>query len=171
MICESVTISTELSDHSRAVTITSVLTVIDHLREKHQHLPLKINSTVWSSRFSGQFRSQFVFKLLASINSSLNITWCFNDRHQGKTPKDGIGGTLKKLCLLWCNVWEIHNWHIKTIYEICRQNSQRNNFLSLSAEDVLIEPDDIKDSPRIKNKFQIHMVKRFFDEWNNVHWK
>ena len=39
----------------------------------------------------------------------------------------------------------------------------------LPAEDVLIEPDDIKDSPRIKNKFQIHMVKRFFDEWNNVH--
>ena len=42
MICESITIS-ELSDHSRAATITSVLTVIDHLREKYQHLPLKIN--------------------------------------------------------------------------------------------------------------------------------
>ena len=42
MICESITIS-ELSDHSRAAATTSVLTVIDHLREKYQHLPLKIN--------------------------------------------------------------------------------------------------------------------------------
>ena len=34
MICESVMISSELSDHSRAAAITSVLTVIDYLREK-----------------------------------------------------------------------------------------------------------------------------------------
>ena len=44
VICESVTITSELPDHSRAAAITSVLKVIDHLREKHQHLPLKINS-------------------------------------------------------------------------------------------------------------------------------
>ena len=48
MICESVMITSELSDHSRAATITSVLTVIDHLRENYQHLPLKINSFLWS---------------------------------------------------------------------------------------------------------------------------
>ena len=90
MICESATISSELSDHSRAAAITSVLTVIDHLREKHQHLPLKINSVIWSDGFSEKFRSQF-----PSTDSSLNITWCYNERHHNKGPMDGIGGTLK----------------------------------------------------------------------------
>ena len=33
MICESVTISSELSDHSRALAIASVPTEIDHLRK------------------------------------------------------------------------------------------------------------------------------------------
>ena len=36
----------------------------------------------------------------------------------------------------------------------------------LPAEDVLIEPEDIEASPRIKDTLQIHMVKRFFDEQN-----
>ena len=38
--------------------------------------------------------------------------------------------------------------------------------LYLPAEDVLIEPDDIEASPRIKGTFQIHIIKRFFDEQN-----
>ena len=72
-ICESVTIGIELPDYSRTAVITSVLMVINHLREKHQHVPLKNNTIVWSDAYSAQFRSQFVFKLLSSIDSSLNI--------------------------------------------------------------------------------------------------
>ena len=36
--------------------------------------------------------------------------------------------------------------------------------LYLSAEEVLIEPDDIEVSPRIEDIIQIHMIIRFFDE-------
>ena len=39
-------------------------------------------------------------------------------------------------------------------------------YLYLPAEDVLIEPDNIKASPRIKDTLQIHIIKRFFDEQN-----
>ena len=35
IICESVTISSNLSDISRAAAIASLLMIIDHLREKH----------------------------------------------------------------------------------------------------------------------------------------
>ena len=35
-------------------------------------------------------------------------------------------------------------------------------YLYLPAEDVLIEPDNIKASPRIKDTLQIHIIKRFF---------
>ena len=38
--------------------------------------------------------------------------------------------------------------------------------LYLSAEDVLIEPDDIEASPRIKDTLQIQMIKRFFEKKN-----
>ena len=79
VICESVTITSELPDHSRAGAITSVLKVVDHLREKHQHLPLKINTIIWSDGCSAQFWSRFLFKLLAGTDSSLNITWCYNE--------------------------------------------------------------------------------------------
>ena len=51
MISESTTISSELSDLSREAAITSVLTVIDHLREKQQHVLLKNNSVVRSDSF------------------------------------------------------------------------------------------------------------------------
>ena len=36
----------------------------------------------------------------------------------------------------------------------------------LPAEDVLIEPEDIQASLRIKYTLQIHMIKRFFDKEN-----
>ena len=38
--------------------------------------------------------------------------------------------------------------------------------LYLPAEDVLIKPDGIKASPRIKDTLQIHIMKRFFDKKN-----
>ena len=95
IICESVTISSNLSDISRAAAIASLLMVIDHLREKHQHVPLKNNPTVWSDGCSAQFWSLFVFKLLLSIDSSLNITLCYNKSHQVNGSMDGIGETLK----------------------------------------------------------------------------
>ena len=95
MNCETVTITSELYDHSRAAAITSVLTVINHLIEKPQHLPHKTNPIAWSNDCSAQFRFQFVFKLLSRIDSSLNITWCYNERYHGKGSINGIRGTFK----------------------------------------------------------------------------
>ena len=55
VISESLTITSELSDHSRAAAITCILKIIDHLREKHQHLLLKISAVIWSDDCSAQF--------------------------------------------------------------------------------------------------------------------
>ena len=163
MICESVTISSELSDHSRAAAITSVLIVIDHLREK-QHVPLKNNFIVWSDGFSAQFQSQFVFKLLSRIDSCLNITWCYNERHHGKGHINGTGGTLKD-----CVYHDVMSGKCvidipKPFAEHVDKTVKRITYLYLPAKDVLIEPDDIEASPKIKDNLEIHMIKRFFDE-------
>ena len=59
----------------------------------------------------------------------------------------------------------MRNWHAKTICRACRQSSLSwYNLLVYLPADVLIEPDDIEASPRIKVTLQIHMIKWFFDE-------
>ena len=169
MICESVTTSSDLLGLSRAAAMTIVLTVIDRLREKHQHVPLKTNSIVWSDGCSAQFRPQFDFKLLSIIDLSLNITWCYNERNRDKGPMDGIGGTLKS-----CIYRDVISG--RSLIDTPKPFAKHANkgvkdiaSLCFPAEDALIEPDDIEASPRITDTFQIHMIKRFFDEQKVPH--
>ena len=42
-----------------------------------------------------QFRSRFIFKLLSVVDSTLNLTWCYNKNYHNKGPVDGIAGTLR----------------------------------------------------------------------------
>ena len=166
VISESVTITSELSDHSRAAAITCILKIIDHLREKHQHLPLKINAVIWSDGCSAQFRSRFVLKLLAGINSFINITWCYNKRHHGKEPMDRIRGTIKN-----CVDRDVMSEKCvidtpKEFAEHAEKVVRGITSLYLPAEDVLVEPDEIEVSPRIHETLQVHIVKRCFDRRN-----
>ena len=165
-MCESVTITSELPDHSGAAAITCVLKIIDHLREKHQHLPLKINAIIWSDGCSAQFRSRFVFKLLAGINSSIKLTWCYNERHHGKGPMDGIGGTIKN-----CVYRDVMSGKCvintpKEFADHVEKSVKGVTSLYLPVEDVLVEPDDIEVSPKIPETLQVHLVKRHFDQRN-----
>ena len=48
---------------------------------------------------------------------------------KAKGPRTASQDFFKKVCLLWCNLSEIRNWHIKTICGTCLQSSQRYNFL------------------------------------------
>ena len=43
LVSESITVTSELPDHSRAAAITCVSKVIENVRENHQHLPLRIS--------------------------------------------------------------------------------------------------------------------------------
>ena len=111
--------------------------------------------------------SQFVFKLLSRIDSSLNITWYYNERHHSKGPLVGIGRTLKN-CVY--RVWS-HVLSGKCVIDIPKPFAEHTDkavkgitFLYLPAEDVLRDPDDIEASPSTKDTLQIHMIKRFFDE-------
>ena len=166
MIYEFVTITSKLSEHSGAAAITSTVTIMSYLREKHQHLPLKSNPIVWIDGCFTQLRSRFAFKLLSSIDSYLNITWCCNESHHGKTSRDGIGEA-SKICVYHdvmsgkC-VLATRKQFAEHAYKAVKYITS----LNLPAEDVLLEPDDIEASPRIKDALQIYMIKQFFDEEN-----
>ena len=71
---ESITITSESSDHSRSAALTCVMKVIEFVREKHQHLPLKVNAHIWSDGCAAQFRSRFLFQLLTTIDNTINLT-------------------------------------------------------------------------------------------------
>ena len=92
--------------------------------------------------------------------------WCYKERHQGKEHIEGIGRSLRN-CVYRSAIYG------KCVIETSMQFAQHDDkavkdmtSLYLSAEDVLIEPDNIKVSPRIKDTLQIHIIKQFFDEQN-----
>jgi len=97
----------------------------------------------------------------------MEITWCYNERHHGKGPMDGIGGTLKNCvyrdtmsgkCFINTPM-EFAEYADKTVKGITS--------LYLPADEVLVEPDDIEMSPKIKDTLKIHLVKRSFDQQNH----
>ena len=52
---------------------------------------------MWSDGCAAQFRSRFVFKLLANYCRDLQLECNYNDDHDGKGPMDGIGETIKNV--------------------------------------------------------------------------
>ena len=56
------------------------------------------NLYVWSDGMGADFRPRSVFKLLAStVLPNKSLTWCYNERHHGKGPMDGVGETVKNV--------------------------------------------------------------------------
>ena len=82
------------SDRSRSASASCLQKVIHFVREKNTHLPLKLNVIVWGDICAGQFCLRYVFFILSKFEAPINL----NERHHGKGPIDGIGGTLKILC-------------------------------------------------------------------------
>ena len=77
----------ESSNHSRIATLTCIDFVITEV-ERHTSLTKII---IWSGGCAAQFRSRFVFKLLANYRRDLQIEWNYNEAHHGKGPMDGMG--------------------------------------------------------------------------------
>ena len=52
---------------------------------------------VWSDGCVTQFRSRFIFKLLANYRRDVQLGWSYNETHHGKDPMDGIERTIKNV--------------------------------------------------------------------------
>ena len=56
------------------------------------------NVVLWNDGMGAQFRSRFIFQLLAGamfLNKSL--CWFYNEGQHGKVPMDDVGGTTKNV--------------------------------------------------------------------------
>ena len=61
--------------------------------ERHTNLTKII---MWRDVCAAQFRSCFVFKLLANYRRDLQLKWNYNDAHYSKCQMDVIGAAIKK---------------------------------------------------------------------------
>ena len=51
---------------------------------------------IWSDGCAAQFRSRYVFDLIARIYRKYEVRWYYNERHHGKGSMDGVEGDNKE---------------------------------------------------------------------------
>ena len=93
---ESVVVLTENSDHNRITPMSHLKKVIDTVETECGKS--FTNVVLWSDGMGTQFRSRFIFQLLAGkmfLNKSL--CWFHNEAHHGKVPMDDVGETIKNV--------------------------------------------------------------------------
>ena len=93
---KSVVVVTENSDHNRITSMSCLKKVIDTMETECGKS--FTNVILWSDGMGAQFQSRFIFQLFAGtmfFNKSLR--WFYNERHHGKGPMDGVGGTIKNV--------------------------------------------------------------------------
>ena len=80
-----IAIVTESSEHDRVCALSCVTKVVQTIED------LNKNIKIWSDGCAAQFRSKFVFYLVAeTLLPTKNILWNYNERHHGKGPMDGL---------------------------------------------------------------------------------
>ena len=84
----------ENSDHNRITSMSCLKKVIDTVETECGKS--FTNVVLWSDGMGTQFRSRFIFQLLAGtmfLNKSL--CWFYNEGHHGKVPMDDVGEIIK----------------------------------------------------------------------------
>lgn len=162
LVNENITVTSEASDHSRISALSCWLKVLSTIQNKY-NLQESLTLNIWSDGCAGQFRSRFVFSLLSQFAIEHTLFWHYNERHHGKGPMDGIGGTIKHRVFR----------DVKSGKVIIRDaehfssyaNSILNGITSLymPLEEVLTEPEDITTAPKIHGTLEVHKIERSFN--------
>ena len=159
---ECVTVTSEASDHSRIAAMTCIAKVIDHMQLKIADNSIE-NIHIWSDGCASQFRSRYVFMLLTYFKKEKNLTWHYNERHHGKGPMDGIGGSLKNIVFRAVKSGKVV---ISTPEEFAHYADSAIAGIAslyLPESDVLDEPEVVQSAPTIQGTLKIHKVERRFN--------
>ena len=160
LVKKPIAIVSESSDHSRIAAFSCLSTVVQKLKEEIKVLKKVI---VWSDGMTSQFRSRFTFRLLTTFDKRIDIEWHYMEAHHGKGPMDGVGGTIKNKIFKEVKSGRLI---IRTPEEfaVAAQTLVPSiTTIYLPISEMLKEPVDIENAPKIPETLKVHKVQRSFD--------
>ena len=107
--------------------------------------------------YGTQFRSRFTFQLFAGtlfLNKSLY--WFYNERHHGKGPMDGVGGTIKKVTFQKVKSGQIVAHTPKGFSDAAIKFVPSIITVYLPRWDEIVEPESIHQEPSIPKTLSIY---------------
>ena len=150
----------ESNDHSRISAFSCIVTIVNELKKLMDELRKVI---LWSDGCSSQFRSKFIFALLAHFDRNIALQWNYNEAHHGNGPMDDVGGTIKRVVY---GLVKSRHININTAEEFAPERSKdvpSIKSLYLSQEDEIIEPSFVKNVPAKKRTLDVHHIKRDYN--------
>ena len=108
---------------------------------------------------SSQFRSRFIFHLLTLIHQNISLEWHYNEASHGKGPMDRIGGTVKNTVYRRVMSGDIVINHPKEFGTFANDITKVES-LYLPSDEVMKEPEEVKNAKKIPNTLQIHKLVR-----------
>jgi len=96
------------------------------------------------------------------MDKKFKVEWFYNERHHGKGPMDGVGGTIKNKVFRDVKSGKVHIKDAMSFAEYADLAIDNIISLYLSVNDVLEEPNDIDSAPKIPSTLEVHRVQREF---------
>ena len=156
---DNVIVVTERSDHGRVGSMSFLQKVVHEIESKHSKCHENLH--VWSDGIGAQFRSRFVFQILAGIilpNKSL--MWLYNEHHHGKDQMDGVGRTVKNVIFSKVKSCQVVIYLPQEFSETVKIFVPEIHAVYLSKSKNIIEPKGIESSRKIKETLKINKLER-----------
>ena len=123
------------------------------------------NIVVWSDGMGAQFRSKFIFQLLAgNLFPDKSLSWCYNERHHGKGPMDGVGGTIKNVIFRKVKSGHAVVYTPNQFADVTLKFVPSITTVYLPCTEEITEPGNIDQSPAIAATLSIHKFERYINE-------
>ena len=119
------------------------------------------NVVLWSDGMGTQFRSRFIFQLLAGtmfLNKSL--CWFYNERHHDKGPMDGVAKTIKNVIFRKVKSGQIVVHTPKEFSDAAMKFVPSIITVYLPRSNEIVEPESIHQTPSISETLSIHKFVR-----------
>ena len=163
---QNVVIFTERSEHDRVTSMSCLQKVVEEIELKngknHENL------YVWSDGMEAQFWSRFVFQILAcAILQEKHLVWCYNQRHQGKGPMDGVGGTVRSLNSRKMKSGKVVIYSPQEFAEAVKKFVPAIHAVYLPEGENIVEPVGIESARKIKDTLKIRKFERKVDPNGN----
>ena len=155
---ESLVVVTQNSNHNRITSISCLKKVIDTVEAECGKS--FTNFVLWSDSMGAQFRSRFIFQLLAGkmfLNKSL--CWFYNEIHHGKVSTDDVG-TIKNVIFQKVKSGQIVAHTPKEFSDPPRKFVLSIITVYLPRSDEIVEPESIHQAPSIPKTLSIHKFVR-----------